>query len=253
MKKLLFIHVVAVSYALAAMLPAGWTCNGNCGISSADDGVVTVPAGAGQVLWVSTANGISGVGSIPEVAGDATNGSVLTSPTFTALAGDTLRFLFNYVTSDGAGYADYAWARLLPSGGDPFLLFTARTTPAGSTVPGFDMPPIGDGVTVNPFPVGIIGGGPEWSPLGGSTGSCYANGCGYTGWIEAVFTFPSSGAYVLQVGATNWVDRYYDSGLALTGVFIGDTRIDNPIPEPVTVLSLTAGLLILAGRRLVTR
>jgi hypothetical protein len=31
---------------------------------------------------------------------------------FAATAGTALNFYFNYVTSDGAGFADYGWAEL---------------------------------------------------------------------------------------------------------------------------------------------
>src|SRR3712207_7556354 len=42
-----------------------------------------------------------------------TNGSVLRSSTFTPTAGQTLSFTFNYITSDGAGFSDYAYVRLI--------------------------------------------------------------------------------------------------------------------------------------------
>ncbi|HUX29311.1 MAG TPA: hypothetical protein VMV78_01650 [Thiobacillus sp.] len=58
-------------------------------------------------------------------------------------SGDELEFNFNFATPDGAGYADYGWARLLDSSSSVVApLFTARTTPEGNSVPGFDMPVI---------------------------------------------------------------------------------------------------------------
>ena len=84
---------------------------------------------------------------------------------FTANSGDRLEYAFNYVTTDGGDYTDYAWARLLKS--DPSeaaLLFTARTTPGGNTVPGFGLPLPDPGVTLAPASTSIISGDPAWSP-----------------------------------------------------------------------------------------
>ncbi len=71
-----------------------------------------------------------------------TNGSTLTtSVVLSATAGTSLSFFFNYVTSDGAGFSDYAWAELFNSSKSPVaLLFTARTEMTGSIVPGTGLP-----------------------------------------------------------------------------------------------------------------
>ncbi|MDR0246813.1 MAG: NF038132 family protein [Burkholderiales bacterium] len=122
---------------------------------------------------------------------DTTNDSKIQPPLFTVKGGETLSFYFNYVSSDGLGasgtYPDYAWARLLDgSGNEVAMLFAARTTATGDTVPGFNMLP--PDATLNPTTALIIalpyyspgGAGPEWTPLGVSSGSCYATGCGDT-------------------------------------------------------------------------
>jgi hypothetical protein len=45
--------------------------------------------------------------------GEETNGSVLTTLSFTANAGDTLKYYFNYVAFDGTeSYVEYAYAYL---------------------------------------------------------------------------------------------------------------------------------------------
>ena len=117
--------------------------------------------------------------------------------------------------------------------------FTARTTPSGSTVPGFGMPAIAAGVTLNPSPVTIIGGAPNWSPV---DFACYSTGCGYTGWIEMTYTVATAGTYNLTFGVVNWADSAYQTGLAYDGAVIGDTPIPNPgVPEPATWAMLIAG------------
>ena len=62
------------------------------------------------------------------------------TPTFAVAAGDKLNFYFNYITTDGYEYTEYACAGLFSGAGagtfDSYL-FMARTTTSGSTVPGF--------------------------------------------------------------------------------------------------------------------
>src|SRR5215468_7178316 len=111
----------AATASASAVIPSGWTCNGTCG-TLGPNGVVTAPPGGGDYQFISTQAGASGVGQLPGVGG--TNGSLLTTNEFSASGSDQLVFNFNYVTSDGSGFADYAWAELVPSGGgSPIVLF----------------------------------------------------------------------------------------------------------------------------------
>jgi hypothetical protein len=177
--------------------------------------------------------------------GGETNGSTFTTSSFVAEAGEILSYYFNYITSDGAGFADYAWAQLQTTTGDAVAtLLTARTQPAGSIIPGFDMPDID--ATLDPASVPIIPGAPVWSPLGQWSGSCFDDGCGYTDWVHSTFEIASAGTYVLVFGVTNWADQLYDSGLAFGGLMIGDTPIDppvSPVPIPAALPLFLSGLV----------
>jgi hypothetical protein len=226
-------------------IPQGWTCLGNCGTSGADGVVTLAPSGGSAYGWVSSNEGVDNPS--PFGFGSETNGSVLRSSAFTAAGGDPLNFKFNYVTSDGAGFADYAWARVLNASNlsQVALLFTARTLPTGSIIPGQNMPLPNATVPSTP----IIAGAPQWTPLGSWSGLCFDEGCGYTGWVTATYAISDPGSYVLEFGVVNWDDQQYDSGLAFDGITVAGKPIDElpPIPEPHTYMLMLAGLVAVAG------
>lgn len=229
--------------ASAATLAGVGDYEGVAGIGS-PNGDITAPPKGSNYLYLTTA-GSSYMGAGLGI-GSETNGSTLTTKTFNANANSVLSYDFNYITSDGSSFIEYAYATLFNvTTGISSLIFTARTTPSGDTVPGFGLPPIAEGVTLNPASSAIIPGGPEWSQLGGYSGACYGAGCGYTGWINSSYTISDAGQYSLTFGVVNWSDTIYDSGLAIAGLVLdGDVIID---PEPSPVPLPAAGWMLLAG------
>lgn len=263
-----FLALLAGLPGTASALPAGWTCIGNCNVAPhGPDGDVTAPPGGGTYNWVSSSGGASTLGTQDLNLGSETNGSIARSVVFSANVGDPLAFNFNYITSDGTlSFIEYAWARVLTPSLDPVaLLFTARTTPlaSGNAVPGPGMPPIDPNVTLTPNNIPMqaapSGGGPDFSPLGGSSGACFtgsiANGCGLTDWIHSEYEFQESGNFILEFGVLNWGDTSFDSAFAFAGTTIAGDPIEDPVPgvpEPGTLALLGLGLAI-AARRLRSR
>jgi hypothetical protein len=251
-------------------LPAGYVCSGGpgtCGTSGPNGVVTAAPLGGTQFGYVTTANAVT---QDPLGIANTTNGTTLLSNPFAATAGQSLSFSFNYVTSDGSeNFPDYAFVRLLGAG-SPSVLFTARTTTTGNTVPGHDLPGLAPGVTLTPSSTPIIstgfvpdGAGPVFAPLGDFSGLCFDIGCGYTGWTVATYLVAVTGDYQLQFGVFNANDEHYDSALAFDfasgagGTPVVEVVAVTPTPEPASATLVAIGLLGVYGvtrrRRVVGR
>ena len=252
--------------AAAAPVPtdmANWTCAGNCGGSAADGDIGLSPLGSGRYGFVSTADsaatGVSPLLLPSNSRGDGSqnNGSRLRSAAFDASTGDTLDMVFNYVSTDGKGFDDYAWARVIDASSTSTVawLFTARSSNSNTRgiVPG-------DVVDRNDFDPDVrlvdydnwdfisktVADPVDWSRLGASNGSCWkdnAAGCGYTGWMASTYAFVTSGRYQLEVGVVNWGDQAFDSGLAFD---LAGLSAPAAVPEPASAGLLAGGLALLA-------
>ena len=244
------ILVLGLFVAMTAVTAHADGCTGVCGTDTAN-GDVTNPSGFSSYTYVTTTGAPLGGGTLPAAFGapgvDSTNGSTYTTSAFTTTPGELINFDFNYVTSDGSGYPDYAWAALMSTdGGADYLIFSAQTQPTGNTVPGFTMPPLAAGASLIPPTSPIMAGsgaygGPVWSELGGYSGDCYAAGCGLTGWIGSDFTGEVADNYVLEFGVSNANDELFDSGLAFAGVEVGGAPITTA-PEPSALFLMLIGL-----------
>jgi hypothetical protein len=239
---------LAVSGVTSLLLLAGQAaatvCVGNCGTDAADGVVTLSPSGNSSYQYVSTTGGVMGAGEISTVGG--TDGSQFNTSAFFAAANSPLQFYFNYVTSDGAIYADYAFAQLLTASGSLVAtLFTARTILSGNTSPGYGLPT--NDAALTPAATPIVPGTSTWSMLGADSGKCFDAGCGSTGWIQSNYTIPDAGAYVLTFGVTNFLDTIYDSGLAFDGVTVAGVPLNAPAaPEPSTWAMMLLGFLGIA-------
>jgi PEP-CTERM motif len=237
-----------------------WTCVGACGASAADGDITLSPLGNAKYGYVTTFGSAQTDVSplnLTDSHGSEINGSTYTSAAFTLDSKTNVDAYFNYVSTDGKSFDDYAWARLVNSSGTTAVwLFTARSENGGKSqiVPGnvvkkkdFDTDVIVnyDDIEFNTRNV-VINDTIDWSRLGDSNGQCWredAEGCGFTGWMHSVVRV-DPGTYRLEVGVVNFVDTLYDSGLAFD--IAGLTAA---VPEPETWAMMLSGVALLAARR----
>lgn len=252
-----------------------WTCIGTCGTLGADGDITLSPYGSPRYAYLTTngssAHGVSPLDIVESGGGGAafsqTNGSSYTSATFTLAEGESVQAYFNYVSTDGKGFDDYAWARLVNGDGSTATwLFTARSTNGNkqNVVPGnalskasnntVDFDPDATIVNYADFefntrttkssdfdPI-------DWSPLGIWNGTCWrdnAEGCGFSGWLESRVT-PGAGTYRLEVGVVNFGDEAWDSGIAFD---LQGLNGPQPVPLPAGVWLLASAVPLLAARR----
>ncbi|OAI08525.1 NF038132 family protein [Methylomonas methanica] len=283
------IPLIALSLSGALVIPAAqasnisvsgntWTASGAAGIIYGDSIVNNSPTGNAQFGYVSTSGGVYGVSPLilrDEGRGteNQTNGSKIQSNAFNASTNDTLTLHFNYISTDGRGYDDYAWARLVnaDTNNTAAWLFTARSTNSanGNVVPGNvlnrqvdnTLPDELDAVLNDGNTVGFNVAGTNWIPLGSSSGICWdnANTCGPTGWIKSAYSFTASGSYFLEFGVINWGDEAFDTALAFdfgglqqvnfSGVTLVPLPAAIPLPGGFLLMSMGVGLMSAMSRR----
>jgi hypothetical protein len=256
--------------AAVSIADVTWNATGAAGLIAGNSTIPNPPTGNTQFGYVSTAGGVYDTSPLvlkTDGKGNETtnNGSRAVSGSFSAGANDTLTLNFNYLSTDGRGYDDYAWARLVTAGTNVTAawLFTARSTNSanGNVVPGDVLKRQVDGSLPDRLDAELNNGdtvsfgvsSTEWAPLGFSSGFCWdnANTCGPSGWIKSDYTFNNTGTYFLEFGVANWGDEAYDSALAFD---FGGLRSENfsnfvaidapaaPVPEPESWALLMAGL-----------
>lgn len=250
-----------------------WNTTGAAGVIAGGTTVPASPLGNAPFGYVTTAGGV--YGASPLVLRDEgrgsenqTNGTKVVSGSFSAAASEKLDLYFNYVSTDGRGYDDYAWARLVNAGNNTTAawLFTARSTNSanGNVIPGNvlnrqvdnNLPDELDAVLNDGNTVGFKVAGTDWAPLGYSSGICWdgANTCGPTGWIKSSYSITTTGSYYLEFGVINWGDEAYDSALAFDFAGLRQANFNGlttPVPElpPVAMMALGLGLMAVVARR----
>ena len=259
----------ASTWAAEAALPsslADWSCTGHCGSSAAQGDVSLSPLANPLYGYVATSGSDAlGVSPVTITGGSRgsdheENGSRWLSPAFTASAGDLLNMRFNYVSTDGKGFDDYGWARIVNAADNSLVawIFTAQSNngSTGKIVPGdvVDKSAFDPGQVIVNYKDFVFNtrndSNPiDWAPLGLSNGSCWrtdAEGCGFTGWLQSRHTFAGTGSFRVELGVVNYGDEAYDSGLAFD--FAG---LAAPVPEPApwALLLLGGGLLARRVRR----
>jgi hypothetical protein len=275
---LAMIQAHAAQSAETAIHDLTWFATGAAGLIG-ETGTVPVSAtGNTNFGFVTTAGGAGHFGSADNVSPldlksdgksneGTNNGSKIVSSTFTGIEDNTLTLQFNYISTDGRGYDDYAWARLVNAGSNETAawLFTARSTNSarGNVVPGDvlnrqvdkDAPDELDAVLNNGESIGFNVTSTVWQPLGGFSGYCWddANTCGPSGWILSEYTFTTTGSYFLEFGVANWGDEVYDSALAfdfngLNAANFPNAPLITAVPEPETYAMMLAGLALLGSR-----
>jgi hypothetical protein len=253
--------------AAVVTLPADlgdWACTGACGAVAPGGDIGASPTGNAAFGYVTTfgsaATNVSPIAVKDNSTGTATNGSTFLSAAFGAANGDQLGMFFNYVSTDGKGFDDFAWARVVNASDNALVswLFSARSTNSGTgnVVPGnaldnkaFDPDEVITDFKDFKFTSKTADDPVDFSVLGDSNGSCWeenAKGCGYTGWLESIYRFTDAGSYRVEVGVSNWGDTLFDSALAFDFTHLRGTPTPTgpttPVPEPDTLPLLASGL-----------
>jgi len=255
----------STAFAADVSLPGDlstWAAVGSAGSMAPSGDIAASPWTNAQYGYVTTAEStefqVSPLTLTPGGKGSGIehNGSKITSGIFSASAGQTLSMSFNFASTDGKGYDDYAWARVINSSDDSLVawLFAAQSTNSNTKgiVPGdvldksaFDPDQVISNYKDFSFTSKTAEDPIDWSALKGSSGICWkdnAEGCGFTGWLNSSITLANSGSYRVEIGVVNWGDGLYDSGLAFDFMGLTNSQVVTSVPEPDSYLMMLAGL-----------
>lgn len=269
-----FLSAAPIRAAETAIDQVSWFATGAAGLIEGTNAVPLSPTGNSYFGFVTTAGGAGHFGSPDNVSPlilkadgkgneGTNNGTKIVSDAFSGIAGNTLTLHFNYISTDGRGYDDYAWARLVDAASNETAawLFTARSTNSarGNVIPGDvlnrqvdrDAPDQLDAVLNDGDRIGFDVSSTTWQPLGISSGYCWddANTCGPSGWVKSSYVLAQTGTFRLEFGVANWGDEIFDSALAFDFVGLDAANFPNApliasVPEASTHAMFLAGIAL---------
>lgn len=269
-----FLSAAPIRAAETAIDQVNWLATGAAGLIEGTNTMPLSPTGNSYFGFVTTAGGAGHFGSPDNVSPlilkadgkgneGTNNGTKIVSDAFSGIAGNTLTLHFNYISTDGRGYDDYAWARLVDAASNETAawLFTARSTNSarGNVIPGDvlnrqvdrDAPDQLDAVLNDGDRIGFDVSSTTWQPLGTSSGYCWddANTCGPSGWVKSSYVLAQTGTFRLEFGVANWGDEIFDSALAFDFVGLDAANFPNApliasVPEPSIQAMFLAGIAL---------
>lgn len=235
--------VVASEGFEGAGLPIGWTLTDTGGVSTAITGLA--PTEGNQFAWIDTGAFPSPLALLP---------SILESPSFNIISGETISADVNFMSTDSPNFVDNSEVLLVSGNSVVSTLFAAQAG-CGNGTPLPDLVTPSPSVTLSPstadFQGDVVG------PLDGFTygpirvaGNCgiisptlsFPLQGGSMGWVTTSYN-PPPGTYQLVFEVQNALDNIDPSALAIDNV-----RVTTPEPETLALLLIgLVGMLALGA------